>query len=391
MQRKLTKSGLNVQENQYVSINPMKHETIVLASNNQANWGSMTQFDFREKDLYLHRLILSYNVGAITGLTGTVSNYPRFQPANYFFDRIEILVSGNVVQTILPDSVIFRNNLFQIDAERQFFNLGVGSYASAAHRAALAATTSTYNVDLSSFVSQSRPLICNSNHNVTVKVYNTAITNVVEQSTLTGTPVAVMNPLYLLIDISRVSSEFAQSHNALLYQRPQHNLYPSCIQTSYPVQAGATAGTFLLNNVVGRVLYVLILLRDTTVSVRSPASLPISSFNILSSSGSSLIGGQAIARANYMTFVKNWGPSSFLTENSLGTTNNNINLAMFSFCGDPTGADQRGVFYNSYKFVGTEQLQLVFPTCTNVCQVDVLTFIEAAVEFSGTTSKQIIL
>lgn len=391
MQRKLTKSGLNVQENQHVSINPMKHETIVLASNNQANWGSMTQFDFREKDLYLHRLILSYNIGAITGLTGTVANYPRFQPANYFFDRIEILVSGNVVQTILPDSVIFRNNLFQTDAERQFYNLGTGSYSSAAHRANLAAATSTYNVDLSSFVSQSRPLICDANHNVTVKVYNTAIANVVEQSTLTGTPVAVMNPLYLLIDISRVSSEFAESHRLMLNQRPQHNLYPSCIQTSYPVQAAATSGTFLLNNVVGRVLYMIVLLRDTTISVRSPQSLAITSYNILSSSGTSLIGGQSIVRVNYMTWAKNWGPSSFLTENSLGLTNNGINAILYSFCGDPTAADQRGLFYNSYKFNGTEQLQLTFGASTNACQVDVLTFVEAAVEFSGTSAKQIIL
>jgi hypothetical protein len=390
MQRKLTKNGLNVPVSQYVDVNPMKHEMIVLASNNQANWGTMTQFDYKEIDLYLHRLILSYNVGAITGLTGSVANYPRFQPANYFFDRIEILVGGNIVQTVLPDSVIFRNNLFQIDAERKFFNLGTGDYASASQRASMASTTSTYNIDLTSFVSQSHPLICNSKHNVTIKVYNTTIASVVEQSSLTGVPVAVMNSLYLLVDVSRVSSEFSQAHNMQLMQRPQHNLYPACIQTSYPVQAGASSGSFLLNNVVGRVLYMLVLLRDTTVSVKSPKSLAISSYNILASGGSSLIGGQAVSRANYMTFAKNWGPSSFLTENSLGSTDNSINVIMYSFCGDPTSADQRGQFYNSYRFVGTEQLQLTFPTTSNVCQVDVLTFIESAVEFSGNTVKQLI-
>ena len=57
---------------------------------------------------------------------------------------------------------------------------------------------------------------------------------------------------------------------------------------------------------------------------------------------------------------RNWSKSSYLSETSLGTTNNVANVYIWSFSASCTETAESGVDLNTHKFTGNEQLQIQF-------------------------------
>ena len=65
---------------------------------------------------------------------------------------------------------------------------------------------------------------------------------------------------------------------------------------------------------------------------------------------------------------------------------------MYSFCENPVEAVNSGVSSGAFRFFGSEQLQIQFPSATTVAQnMDVYAFVESALEVSPTYIKKLSL
>ena len=85
------KGGLNVAGHQTDAIpQNLKHEIFIIPSTNTFAFGSMGIIDIKEKGILLHDIMLQFNVSQISGLTGSVSGYPNFNPAIFWIQRYEI-------------------------------------------------------------------------------------------------------------------------------------------------------------------------------------------------------------------------------------------------------------------------------------------------------------
>ena len=89
----VTKSGLNVGHHQANEIPQMKNETVIIPSTSNPSFGSYFIFDMKEKGCYLHNLSIQLQVGPLT-ITSPVNipaNYPHFNPAVFWYTRIEFI------------------------------------------------------------------------------------------------------------------------------------------------------------------------------------------------------------------------------------------------------------------------------------------------------------
>jgi hypothetical protein len=102
MHHKKDNKGLNVKHTQHSDIPHMKHETVITPSISQPQFGSYFIIDFKEKGCLIHNIGLEFIVSSITGLTGTLSNYPHYVPALFFYHHIEIVINNNIIDTIYP-------------------------------------------------------------------------------------------------------------------------------------------------------------------------------------------------------------------------------------------------------------------------------------------------
>ena len=150
----INKQGLNVNASQHVNLAPMKHESIIVPSTSAPSWGSYFVIDFRERNCILHDLVLQFQVSALTGYTGANATSPRYTPAYFWFTRIEIVQNNNVIDTVYANQQFIMNQLYNFDEQRLLINIGCGIYNNPTQRATLAATGSTYYVDLWNYFQQ---------------------------------------------------------------------------------------------------------------------------------------------------------------------------------------------------------------------------------------------
>ena len=111
--------------------------------------GQVFQIDFREKGVTILDVGLEIGTsGAVSGLTGTVTNYPNLNPVSFWNTRIDFLVGGQVLFSVFDVSQFIRKQLFQIDGARAISNYGEGLYSSSSQRNELATASSYYYLDL---------------------------------------------------------------------------------------------------------------------------------------------------------------------------------------------------------------------------------------------------
>jgi hypothetical protein len=72
----------------------------VVPSSSSAAFSSFFTIDIKEKNIIMNNICLQFNLSAVTGsgLTG------YFNPAWYFFQRIEIVQGGTIIDTIYGNS-----------------------------------------------------------------------------------------------------------------------------------------------------------------------------------------------------------------------------------------------------------------------------------------------
>ena len=134
---RVNSNGLNIPSYQ-ASSEPgnVKHEYITIPSTSQVAFGAYSVFDFREKSCLLHELILRFDLPALapSGADTTGSNVPRLAPAYFFFQRIELVLNNNIIDTIYGTEQFIKNQLFISDEKRKSLNHLAGVYNDAYNR-----------------------------------------------------------------------------------------------------------------------------------------------------------------------------------------------------------------------------------------------------------------
>ena len=122
----------------------LKHEILPIPAPSQFQWGSTSNLDFKGKNCKIHELVIAFNTSPVSGLTGSVANYPNLNPTFFWINHIEIAINNVITDTIYDLEEFILNQLMFEDEDRMLNNYSAGMYSSIAHRNSLSTTTSTW-------------------------------------------------------------------------------------------------------------------------------------------------------------------------------------------------------------------------------------------------------
>jgi hypothetical protein len=291
--RTINHQGLNIPNSQHTSIpSGLKHETVIIPSTSQPSWGSYFVFDFKEKALTLHNIAIQFNVSAITGLTG--ASGVRYTTAYNWFNRIEIVINNQVIDTIYPEQQFLMNNLFVTDEDRALVNFAAGSYSNTTQRSNLASATSDYYVNLWTLFNQCNPALLYPKDDIQLRVYmDTFSNNWTATTSGTGTAASTINAANLICTITRLSSDINHSKMLHLSKQIEHYKFSELRYGVFASNSGSTSYNYVLNSIVGKVDYLIFIVRDST-SLDKESSIKfnrIKNFSILDSTSTNITGG----------------------------------------------------------------------------------------------------
>ena len=132
MQRK----NLNLTQSQtsFIPTQNVIPTTLTIPSQSAFAWGAPSIIELKIKNIKVHEAILALTLGAVTGVTPDGTTYPNLNPSSSFFSKVEIVVDGNVEETINPDFNFIRNQLYASDIDRAMNNYAMGSYTNTSSR-----------------------------------------------------------------------------------------------------------------------------------------------------------------------------------------------------------------------------------------------------------------
>ena len=398
----VTKTGLNVGHHQAHEIPHMKNETVIIPSTSNPSFGSYFIFDMKEKGCYLHNLSIQFQVGPLT-VTNPVNipaNYPHFNPAVFWYTRIELVINSQVIDTYYPTQQFVHQQLFNDEPTRRFINNSMGAYDSIAQRYYLSSRYSNYNVELVDLFKHAHLPLLHPKDDVQLRVYmdtlqNCALIAPAGSSGSSGILSCGAIKANLLAKVSRLQHQ----HTQLLHKhhlRPNHYKFLETRFGTFNINAGTGSTTIVLTPIVGLVSYLFFTVRYATGSGiendNEYTFLPITQFAILDNTSTNIVGGQAISGDYALSFLnKDWCKSSYTAETQYGVVNNNAYVYMYSFSADPVESATTGVGFNAHRFIGNEQLQLTFPVSATNLQVDLYAMCEAVLESTQTYVKKISL
>ena len=366
----------------------LSEQILTIPSSSVPQWSSVFTIDIKDKGYIINNLCLNFNISAIRGLTGTVTNYPAFTPASFFFKTIEILIGGRSIEIIYPSSNWLRSQLFHNDIERSYINSSQGNYNSLSARNTLSTKTSDYYCDLESYFSQSLMHLIHNSPDIQLRVTMAKCEDVVSQSTLTGTPSATLNYCNLLINVNQATNQMNTQTQLMLKRGPFEYQYHYTLYQSPSLTSGSSSYTTILSNIVGDIAGLIVIIRPLTGLVDDGqwnSFQQKSSMHLLNSSGSSLMGGAPINDIFLRNVLgKKWSASTYLSESTPEY------VYVWSFSSDLVKAIQTGDELGSYPMCGNERLVLNFSSNLSAnSQIDIIAFQEASmiVKYNGQVEK----
>ena len=365
-------NGLLLNKQQSMAKASQEHSILIVPSTNQLAYGSMCLIDIREKNILLHNICLQFNITSVLTGTGTVTNYPNLCPAWWLFQRIEILINGNIIDSIYPTEQFILQQFFNYDEDRLIINSGVGSYASALQRKALSNSASSfYYVNLQTFFDQIHFPLLNDTHNIQLRIYCDNLSNIAcmgagfqGTSLLTSPSGAALGSLNAICKITRMDQTTANNKIMILNKQPSHFFFHDLRIGTYNVASSNVKTQIVLTSITGKVALLFFVVRnnDSTAGyVYSGENLfqfvKIKDFSILNASSTNIVGGQQIPDSLALQYLNlYWSQSSYPNETALGITDNKANVYCWSFSSDPVEAIASGRLLSSHQFSGQEQL-----------------------------------
>jgi hypothetical protein len=384
MQRRISSKGFNVPAHQHTDVEKMKHETVTIPSNSQIAWGSYFTIDIKEKNVLIHDLLLRVNASAITGLTGATN--VRYTPSFFWFSRIELTINNVVIDTIYGNQQFLLNQFFNEDLKRQYINNGAGNYASVSQRTTLASSANDYFIPLWTFFRQTHMPFIHPKDDVQLRLYVDNASNNIAYTGGTGTAASTLNSCQLLVNLSRLGSQSVATIKQALVKAPHDYQFSELRIGTYTVAQGATTTSIILSSLVGPVSYLFFVIRPSGANGDNYfAYQAIKDFAILDSGSTNIVGGQVIPSNLALTvYNRDWLRSSYTAE----TPNNNVYL--YSFSASPSDNACSAKLYNHHNYIGSEQLQLNFPSAlASSVTIDVYAQVNAYIKSSATDVKKV--
>lgn len=396
-----TRSGLNLPGMQGLAIPAnLKTELSIIPATSTPNFGSVFICDIKDRNILLNDLTLQFNVSAISGLTGGTNL--RWLPSYFWATKIELLINNVTIDTLYPHAEYILNNICFHDEDRIFRNNLAGNYASITQRNALATTSTSSNIylNLKSFVDQCNIPLLTENHALQLRITLDSLANLYSwTNAYTGTASATINFVNLIAKVTRLDPNIALARLTAMRQKPENYFYHSLRYSPFTVQSGVSTSTTVLTPIVGNVAALFFFFRtasaltganDATFKYTAPAS-----FNLLDSTGASMVGGQVIPYQVAVQYLQQYlSRSSFASENAIGSNlagtvvDNGVNVIMWSFSQDLPNALTYGQALGSRRFVGSEQLILNYTAALGAnIQLDVYALTETILEVGATAVR----
>ena len=277
--------------------NQIQHSYLVLNTNNVSSWGGYSNIDVNLQGYVIHEATLQINVSSISGVTAS-GLFPCFCSAFKFFVSCTVSNNNTVLDLFDSQSNYIINQLYNNYEDSVFINNASAAYNSASSRFAMSSTTSTYLIPLRiGIFNQARAELLNSNHSIRLSFLMETLTNIINQSTLVGTPVASLNSVSLLLKISKYEQNIIQNKLLQLQRNPLCKLYNSYAYQPATVNSGASSSIINLSNFAGlNIQYIYFVLRLSSALTKAEGFLflnNLTNYSFLSSSGE-ILSGQAI-------------------------------------------------------------------------------------------------
>ena len=274
--------------------NQIQHSYLVLNTNNVSTWGGYSNIDVNLQGYVVHEATLQINVSAISGVTAS-GLFPCFCSAFKFFVSCTVTNNNNVLDLFDSQSNYIINQLYNNYEDSVFINNASAPYNNASSRFAMSSTTSTYLVPLRiGIFNQARTELLNSNHSIRLSFLMETLTNIINQSTIVGTPVATLNSVSLLLKVSKYEQNIIQNKLLQLQRNPLCKLYNSYSYQPAIINSGATSAIVNLSNFAGlNIQYIFFVLRLSSALTKSEGFLflnNLTNYSFLSSSGENLTG-----------------------------------------------------------------------------------------------------
>lgn len=385
--------GLNLSAKQaMINVpNGLRSEYVIIPSTSAPQFGSYFIIDVKEKNVVISDLIINFNVSAISGLTGSVANFPNFNPATFWMQKIELVINNVTIDTLYPVQLFISQQFFFEDEDRLLNNCLQGNYASATQRNTLATIAGqNYYVKLRSFFNETNLPILSDAHNLQIRVYMDSVANIVNQSSLAGTPVATLNFCNAIVKLMKLPQNVASNRLALMQKSPEHNIFHNVRYSPFNINSGVTQSTIVLTPFIGNIVALFFVIRNSNLITKSDAHnfTAIRDFAILDSTSANAVGGQPIPSQLALQYLNSFNSrSSYTSETSLGSNsagavvNNGSNAYCWSFSSNLPEALANGSLLGHRKFLGNEQLQISFTASllANV-QIDVFAYCQSVIE-----------
>ena len=349
----------------------LTHTYVNVVSTNQPAWAGYTYIDFNTAGYCIHDVTLQFNLSAITGITASSAlMQPSLCSAFKFFTNVTVTNNNNVIDSIDSQANYLLSQMYTSYEDVQFLNVASGSPMSQLSRFNMGQTNTTYQVNLKSLFPQVKIECLNGNSFIRIAILLDALTNLVSQSSLTGTPLVTINSVSALFKVTKYSNELVQQKLFQLSKNPLMKTFNSVSYQPFVIQANSSTVTIALSNFVGlNVQYLFFVVRPSTAITKNDGLIfsPIASYNVLSATGESVCGGLITSAQALYIYGKSMTLGNIMTDPIYG------NIYSVFHTSDPISTMvNMGSVYGSRLYLGSEALQINLITTTAVAlNVDV--------------------
>ena len=383
--------GLNLSAKQAIAVpNNLRSEYIIIPSVSAAQFGSYFIFDVKERNTIISDIVIAFNVSAISGLTGTVANFPHFSPATFWIQKCELVMNNVTIDTLYPIQEFISQQFLNEDEDRVLINNMQGAYASQAQRNSLATATSNYYIKLRSLFNECHLPLLSDSHHLQIRVYMEQLSNIVNASTLTGTAIATISSANVILKLMKLPAEIATNRYNAMIKTPEHSIFHNVRYSPFAINTGVSQTTLVLTPFVGNIVALFFVVRNSNALTQNSAFsfTAIKDFAILDSTSANCVGGQPIPSALALQYLNSFNcKSSYSSETAIGSNiagtvvNNNANVYCWSFSSNLNEALLNGLLLGHRKFLGNEQLQISFTgSLASAVQVDVFAYCQSTLE-----------
>ena len=366
----------------------LKNESIIIPSQSSPSFGAQFTIQFNQTNLFLHDMVLDFNVGAIqtTGTAVFNTNSPRLNPSALWIQKIEIKIGSSVISTLYDLDIFEHIELWsQDETHRIYLNNAMGLYSSPASRYTLSNTTSDWFVPIKCFLNSSHIPIISLGQMITLNVYMQPLANLVTNSLASGSitsQTCTINSCSLIARTTEMTQDLVNSTTTMLTKTPTTYYFSDVKYQSFVMQSGITQFTGVLSNITGPLQALYFVVRPTTglTGDNEFSFTAINNFQILDGGSTNIVGGSSLKGTfNQTVQASQWVKTFYFNDSFTGTSNSYVYLYAFSI--EPIQDINMGKSSGGTRnFVGTESIQVVLnSSLSSTYQLDVYAYIRAGV------------